>query len=234
MEEISCKVIGKEVRGCLYLKGKTIEKNPTCLRCPYFKKLKERNIDLDKIRKDGCYWVSEEVFTWIPPEGDLAESFLKSQAYIPRSRVPFDEFAYMKLPIEQFAKTKNPIYGFQAFIAAVECGYYPSFSILSWLVEVFKKYLDSDGAPGIFEKLLGIIGKQKQGNAFKRIRRTERDLRLMIEIFKLTKTGMKPKEAAQRVAKSGKLNTEGLASTTLQNRYSQMRDEMEDIFKKTI
>ncbi len=223
MEKIQCEVWGKEVRGCLYLKGNIVEKNPRCFNCSYFKKLKKLNVDPDKIRRDGRHWVYEELFTRIPPDGSLDQSFLKSQAYIPRSQIDFDEFAHMKMPLDQFIKTKNAVYGFQGFMAAIECGYYPPFSILSWLVAAFKKYLDSNGAEDLM-KLLGIRGKQKQGNAFKQIQRADRDIRLVGEIFRLTKKGVRPKEAAQRVAKSKKLNPEGLGWITIQNKYSQLKN----------
>jgi hypothetical protein len=224
MGKIYCEVIGDEVKGCLYLKGKTVEKNPTCLKCSYFKELKNRNIDPDKIRKDGCYWVYERGFTRLPPQGDIDINSLTIQAFFARSQIPFDEVVRMEMPEELFIKTKNPIYGFQAFMVAIGRGFYPSLSILLWLSEAFKKYVDSNGAPGSLEKLLGITGKQKQGNAFEQIRRIDRNIGLMMAIFRLTRKGVKPKEAAQRVAKSRKLNTEGLDWKTIQNMYSQQNN----------
>ena len=121
---------------------------------------------------------------------------------------PTDKFylstdTILKMKYQEYLRTSNPINLMDSFLEAHRAGIYPPLWVLNRIADIFKQYCDSSGKKNL-ETLFGfpVPGKgRKKGEFFKKQNIEERDMMIMIDVYRLTLLGYKPNHAADLVAR---------------------------------
>lgn len=109
----------------------------------------------------------------------------------------------LKIKYNEYLRTSNPINLIECFLEAHKAGIYPPLWVLNRIADVFNQYCASSGKKNL-ETFFGFPAPRKgikKGAFFKKLDNEERDMRSMIDVYRLTLLGYKPEHASYLVAR---------------------------------
>lgn len=143
----------------------------------------------------------EDIFTICPPDFWPADILDKLPAYsVKRDFLNAQTDACIQLDIASmnFRETKNPIMIIRALSISHKIGFYPPMWAYNALMEIFKRYEDSQGRADL-NKLFGFTIGHGGDSYFKEALIARRDAFLSLNIFRLTLLGFIIPEAVEMV-----------------------------------
>jgi len=133
--------------------------------------------------EDDFYYLC---FTKLPPKDvkvDLAE-LNKYPAYISEAELKPMALIDIRLAIEEFQETQNPIYLMSTFVSALDAGVYPPLFTLEYISEAFRKYAKAFGKRSL-DHFLGLKTRRGENSLIKARALELRDGELCFDIFRL-------------------------------------------------